>query len=217
MRVALQGAFGSRELRLLRPSAGQSLVHGHARLGHRGFACAVATEGIVLYHRPGNRCVGDLACHWRSCRVCDGQLHAPLLSDAGEIIGNGKIVVLKPETWIGKRFPLLDYIDIGEKLKEGRWFVVLYHHDCPDCQAVLPKCERLSRTLVERGEATQVALIEMPPYNDFGDSPGFKRTPYVLARLSDTKEWSVETPLQLILQNGVVAQVVIGAKGLPAM
>ena len=71
--------------------------------------------------------------------------------------------------------------------------------------------------LAEHGEAAQVSLIEMPPYNDFGDSPGIKRTPYVLARLSNTKEWSVETPLQLILQNGVVARVVIGEKELPAM
>jgi hypothetical protein len=42
------------------------------------------------------------------------------LSDAGEIIGDGKIVVLEPEKWIGKRFPLLDYIDIGDRLKEGK-------------------------------------------------------------------------------------------------
>ena len=65
------------------------------------------------------------------------------LSDAGEIIGDGKTVVLEPEKWIGKRFPLLDYIDIGDKLKEGSWVVVLYHHDCPKCKEAMPKYEEL--------------------------------------------------------------------------
>ena len=37
-------------------------------------------------------------------------------SDAGDVIGGGKVVVLEPAKWIGKRFPLLDYIDIGDTL-----------------------------------------------------------------------------------------------------
>ena len=42
------------------------------------------------------------------------------LSDAGTVIGDGKIVVLEPEKWIGRHFPLLRYIDFGDRLKVGR-------------------------------------------------------------------------------------------------
>ena len=63
------------------------------------------------------------------------------LSDAGDVIGDGKVVVLEPEKWIGKRFPLLDYIDIGDRLKQGKWLVLLYHHDCPKCQTVVRTLE----------------------------------------------------------------------------
>lgn len=62
------------------------------------------------------------------------------LSEAADVVGNGRIVVLKPEKWVGKRFPLFDYIAASDDLKRGKWFVLLYHHDCPACQEVLQKC-----------------------------------------------------------------------------
>ena len=86
------------------------------------------------------------------------------LSDAGKILGDGKIVVLEPEKWIDKPLPLLDYIDIGDRLKEGKWIVVFYYHNCAKCHAMLPQYRRLSRDLTENGEAMHLALIEAPPY-----------------------------------------------------
>ncbi len=47
--------------------------------------------------------------------------HAAALSAGGKILGAGRIVVVEPKAWIGKRFPLLDYIDVGDELKKGRW------------------------------------------------------------------------------------------------
>jgi len=47
--------------------------------------------------------------------------------------------VLEPQTWVGKELPILDYMDIGDKLSNGNWLVLFYHHDCPDCaEAGLP-------------------------------------------------------------------------------
>ena len=127
---------------------------------------------------------------------------ATVLSDAGDIIGNGKIVVLEPEKWIGKRFPLLDYIDIGDKLKEGNWHVLLYHHDCP-------KCQKTIRDLQEAGGHTdnrRIALIEMPPYGDeHSVFTGSRRI--IMGRLNSVREWFAETPLSLMLVNSRILTV----------
>jgi hypothetical protein len=51
-----------------------------------------------------------------------------------------KTILLEPDKWVGKEFPLLPYIEppeVGEKLKIGEWTVVLYHHDCPKCKEVI--------------------------------------------------------------------------------
>ena len=66
------------------------------------------------------------------------------LSDAGEVIGDGNVVVLQPEKWTGKRFPLLAHIDVGERLKNGRWLVFLYNPDCASCQAMIGVLEPIA-------------------------------------------------------------------------
>jgi uncharacterized membrane protein YphA (DoxX/SURF4 family) len=133
------------------------------------------------------------------------------LSDAGSIIGNGKIVVLEPEKWSGKRFPLFDYIDIGDKLKEGEWLVLLYHHDCPKCQDVIS--DLVSGKFWEKGRVVQnqIALIEMPP---FGDSNVVSQnTQFTSGRLNTANDWFAETPVLLFLNKGVVVGRGEGGEG----
>jgi len=120
------------------------------------------------------------------------------LSDAGEIIGDGKIVVLEPEKWIGKRFPLFDYIDIGEKLKGGKWLVLLYHHDCPKCQETLQELNEIVRQM----KALQVALVEMPPHGNSTMTLAPDGITVIHGRLSDVREWFAETPVFLTLYDG---------------
>jgi hypothetical protein len=123
------------------------------------------------------------------------------LSDAGDLIGNGTIVVLEPEKWIGKRFPLLDYIDIGDKLREGEWLVLLYHPDCPDCQRAI---KELSHETPVGAKQMRVALIEVPPYDNTKSYVGLLGVGFVLARLSNEREWFVTTPTTLQLNGGEV-------------
>lgn len=120
------------------------------------------------------------------------------LSYAGEIIGDGKIVVLEPEKWIGKRFPLLDYIDIGDKLKEGKWLVLLYHHDCPKCQEALSTLQHLARL-------QQIAVVQMPPYG-VGNGDGCKSKWPAIGRLGVVREWFAETPILVSIDNGLVVK-----------
>ena len=113
----------------------------------------------------------------------------------GDIIGDGQIVVFEPETWVGKRFPLLKYIDIGDKLAKGKWIVLLYHHDCPQCHEAIPKYEQMAKEMAVAGQADSphIALIEVPPYGDVPYDLRNRNSWCRLGRLSDINEWFVVT------------------------
>ena len=112
----------------------------------------------------------------------------------------GDLVILEPETWIGKKFPLLEHIDID--LSQGNWVILLYHHDCPKCQEALPRYERLAR----HSDGRQVALIEVPPYGE-RSIPSNPVGKSIHGRLSDAREWFVQTPVEMVVENGVVKRV----------
>jgi hypothetical protein len=124
------------------------------------------------------------------------------LSDVGEIIGDGRIVVLEPEKWIGKRFPLLSYIDIGDTLKDGEWLVLLYRYDCPKCRTAIQDLPRTIRTFGVR----QIALVEMPPYGDVQEVPEIDVFSLLTGRLNDSKRWFVQAPVTIVLHNGFVEE-----------
>ncbi len=109
--------------------------------------------------------------------------------------------VLEPETWVGQKLPILGQIDIAGELEAGRWVVMLYHYDCPDCGWAIPKYEQIARALVGAGDLLRVALIAVPPY---GAGPVSPDTACVLGKLADTKEWFITTPAVLVLEDGRV-------------
>jgi hypothetical protein len=121
------------------------------------------------------------------------------LSDVGQIIGNGKIIVLEPEKWIGKRFPLLRHIDIGDRLREGKWLVLLYRNDCPECVKALQDVPKLA----QRTDGRQLALVEIPPR---GDDISASEAGVIRGRLSDDQTWLARTPIFLVLDNGRVLE-----------
>lgn len=130
---------------------------------------------------------------------------ASALFDGGDIIGDDAIVLLEPETWIGKRFWLLGYIDIGDKLNEGKWLVLLYHHSCNKCQNAI---KHLRKTLRASG-LEQVVLIEMPPYADSEALAGCPGVNSAQGRLdiSRVKEWFAETPILLESHDGYIVRI----------
>ena len=109
--------------------------------------------------------------------------------------------VLEPETWVGGKLPILEYIDIGKLLETGTWLVLLYHHDCPDCVAAIPKYERIARDMAKNEDFLRIALIEVPPY---GTSIRSENGPCTSGRLTNTKEWFITTPSVALLVDGQV-------------
>lgn len=107
----------------------------------------------------------------------------------------GNIVVLEPEKWIGQRLPIADAVDAD--LCEGEWVVLLYRYDCLTCREQLPRYE-------ERATAGErVSLVEVPPYGN-SEQHGVNCR---YAKLKDTREWFVQTPVEIRLTNGVVRTV----------
>ncbi len=130
---------------------------------------------------------------------------ALLESDASVVAGR-KFVVLKPEKWIGKRFPLLDFIDVGDGLKEGRWLVLLCRCDCPRCQHVVGDLPRITRAL----GIQQVAVIEMPNSKKATDLPACPAIAVARGRLSNAVEWFAELPSMSVLEKGKVLRASSG-------
>ena len=131
---------------------------------------------------------------------------AGFLSDAGQLLDDGKIVLLQPENWAGKRLSLLPYIDIGDELSRGQWLVVFHRQDCAEMPA---RRSLLTPHLAEewscRPGTRRVALVEIPAR---GEPLAAANSPFVVVgRLSDTKEWLVETPIALTLNSGNVGRL----------
>jgi hypothetical protein len=104
----------------------------------------------------------------------------------------GNLTILEPDNWIGQELPITSFIDVD--LSHGRWTVLLHRHDCPQCQQELSRYEHLA-------SLEQVALVEVPPFGDIvHNSSGVA----VYARLTSEREWFVQTPVELILEDGIV-------------
>jgi len=104
----------------------------------------------------------------------------------------GDLVVLEPENWVGQRLPIADSLDID--LSAGNWTVLLHRHDCPVCREQVPRYEMRATA----GE--QIAIVEVPPYGEIPDH----KTQGLHGRLKSDRDWFVQTPVEILLHDGVV-------------
>jgi hypothetical protein len=116
-------------------------------------------------------------------------------SAEGIVATDSGLVILEPEKWIGKELPIADDIDLD--LSHGEWTAALHRHDCPACHAALPTYEELASM------GKNVALIEVPPFGNMNLS----ESDCVHGQLTDDREWFVQTPVEIKLQDGIVTAV----------
>ena len=126
------------------------------------------------------------------------------LTDQRNPFSEDDLVILEPDTWAGKRFPLLNFIDVGNVLSSGHWIVVLYHHDCAACQEVIPSYVRWSQRAIGQRDAPRIALVEMPPYATAGDDLAKDSSPCLVGHLDNQRTWFVRTPVEVVLHDGIV-------------
>jgi hypothetical protein len=121
---------------------------------------------------------------------------------------NGRdLVTIEPETLVGKHFPFLSEIDIGQQLGIGDWQITLFRHDCSKCTEEFSKYENAKEDNELQNAIHPLAFIEIPP---FAAVPTIRDVPSscFYGRLSDNKTWVCKTPLKLQLSNGVMLRVI---------
>lgn len=107
----------------------------------------------------------------------------------------GKSFVLEPDKWVGHRLPIAEFIDID--LSRGRWVALLHRQNGHECDKTVPNFEQRAQS----GE--RVALIEVPPYH----TASHPSAACAIGRLKDDRQWFVQTPIEVHLQDGIVTAV----------
>ena len=113
----------------------------------------------------------------------------------------GGYAVLEPAEWVGKKLPILEYIDIGNQLKKGTWLVLFYHYDCPECVKAIRSYKSNAADLGGNENSLKMGFIEVPPY---GRSAVNNDSTYSIGKLSNVKEWFITTPAVVLLENSTV-------------
>jgi len=177
------------------------------------FALDCVALGLLAAFRPRS-IPRPAGCRWRlpawACAALMAGVGVPALalgsypaaSIAGDgFVESGRVVVLMPEAWKGKRFPLFEHIDVGDRLSTGRWLVVLYHLGCPKCRELIEEYRQLPSSACN---GLGVALVEVPELRPRGKHVRLDAMPALRGRLSDSRDWFVPTPTLLYLEDGTV-------------
>ena len=133
--------------------------------------------------------------------IAMAQFEAKRLTSGMQLLDGGDIVLLEPKTWISDELPLIPYIDRGEALRTGNWTVLLFHHDCPKCQEIIPFYEAMASA--SHNSSNHIGLIELPPIG----WPTRNPTTCFRSHLSEEYEWFVTTPVEIRLEHGIVMTV----------
>ena len=139
------------------------------------------------------------------------------------------VAILEPQKLVGKRFPLLQFVEdrpdsvspqnyhMRGRLTQGEWTVILYRDGCARCARMMP--EWRAKLTKWQGNAARngghevarcVGMIEVPPY---GNAKGHGLcSGWHFGRLRDSRQWFVETPLVLRLNQGRVESIVFSGE-----
>jgi hypothetical protein len=129
------------------------------------------------------------------------QVNISKLEEIGQLLEQGSVVRLEPRRWLNKEFPLRDYCDIGKKITDGHWIVLLRRTGCIECQDAKPFIVKLVKA-----KNCPLAVLEM---NVGGNNPDFEKVDFITGFLNREMSWFAETPIVMELENGIVKQVLI--------
>ena len=119
--------------------------------------------------------------------------------------------VIKPADWITdahahKEWSMFKYIDIANLLRSNIVIVVLYDTECDSCHHAIPLYDQMARDMAGNEDSILFALIEIPPYASEKNDIVPVDTPCLRGRLDSSKKWYVQTPLVVVLVDGIVVK-----------
>jgi hypothetical protein len=116
-------------------------------------------------------------------------------------------IVLYPESWLNKPFPLFNEIDGGGQIRNGRWLIVLYHYDCKSCLEAIPIYSFWAANAVSASGEMHLAFIAIPPYAPQGHDPVSASFAYLRLSLRPDNDWNATTPVVAAIEDGRVLAV----------
>jgi len=127
-----------------------------------------------------------------------------------------KYEVVRPKEWIrngpigekqvGEEWSMLKYIDIADSLRSNIVIVVFYSTGCDACHDAIPLYDRMCRDMAGNEDSIRFAFIEIPPYASEKDSIVPVDTPCLRGRLDSSKDWYIQTPLVVVIQDSLVVK-----------
>ncbi len=127
-----------------------------------------------------------------------------------------KYEVVRPKEWIGKgptgekqvreEWSMLKHIDIADSLRSNIAIAVFYSDGCDICHYAIPLYDRMSRDMASNRDSIRFAFIEIPPYASEQSSFVPADTPCLRGKLDSSKEWYIQSPLVVVVQNGLVVK-----------
>jgi thiol-disulfide isomerase/thioredoxin len=123
-----------------------------------------------------------------------------------------KYEVVKPEEWIRKEkqaykeWSMLKHIDIADSLRSNVAIVMFYSTECETCHEAIPLYDRMGRDMAGNEDSIRFAFIEVPPYASKQDSLVPDDTPCLRGKLDSSKRWFIQTPLVVVVKDGVAVK-----------
>ncbi len=180
-------------------------------IGFAPLRVQLSPEGSRLSRTEPEAVWGSATCHcgliilWAAMAISFGAAVgrvAPTqeLSDVGERVGNA--IIVEPESMVGRPFVLGKFIDLGDQLAVGRWFVILYRPGCPQCQTVLHRANLIGAQAPARA---QIAFVSLPTHRS-GSRSAHEVVPTtgLSGTITDEFDWLLSVPLFLVVEHGRV-------------
>jgi hypothetical protein len=127
------------------------------------------------------------------------------LEHIGQVL-NGGVVQLEPETWVGKKLPLLNYIMASELPKEDVWLILLYNHRCSSCRECVVLYTDLAAEFIEEKNCPKIMLLETPPFEK-SISETAQKANVIYGQLDGARKWHANTPVLLLVDQGTVQNI----------
>jgi hypothetical protein len=121
------------------------------------------------------------------------------ITDTNETTPDANQLIPAEQQWA-----MLKHIDIADSLRSGVAIVLFYHDDCPDCKEAIPVYEQYNQ--MYKGNDLCFAFVRIPPYGTEADDPVPPDTACLTGRLDTSREWLIQTPLVVVVADGLFVQ-----------
>jgi hypothetical protein len=97
-------------------------------------------------------------------------------------------------------------VEIDDDLKQGHWIIVFYGAECKKCKEYFAEWQQSGFPVGADGDK-RIAMLEISGKSENNFRQTMKNKPYYWGILNRSKQWFVETPSVLLLEEGIVKQI----------